>query len=261
MEELMYLYTHIDVFLLIFCRIVCAIAFLPIISETKVPLKAVSGIAICLSLITALTIGEVTIIYNETLLGFTLAAIKEVFVGLIIGFAFRIYFQIYSFVGSLWSTQGGLSMSTIMDPTSNAQVPSLGKLYQLVFAVLFIASGGYHWFIQMVVESFHVIPLNKAVFSESITPTIIEAVAQYFLIGFKLAIPILSILIIIDCGLGILARTVPQMNMFVIGIPLKMLVLFVLIIITLNLIPTFNTIITDGLTNTIMNLIQGMMPQ
>ncbi len=261
MEELMYLYTHIDVFLLIFCRIICAIAFLPVISETKVPLKAVSGMAMCLALITALTIGEITITYNETLLGFTLAVLKEVFVGLIIGFAFRIYFQIYSFVGSLWSTQGGLSMSTIMDPTSNAQVPSLGKLYQLAFAVLFIVSGGYHWFIQMVVESFKVIPLNQAIFNESLTYTIIQAVAEYFLIGFKLAIPILSILIIIDCGLGILARTVPQMNMFVIGIPLKMLILFILIIITINLIPTFNTMITNGLTNTIMNLIQGMMPQ
>ena len=113
----------------------------------------------------------------------------------------------------------------------------------------------------MEVESFKVIPLNQAIFNESLTYTIIQAVAEYFLIGFKLAIPILSILIIIDCGLGILARTVPQMNMFVIGIPLKMLILFILIIITINLIPTFNTMITNGLTNTIMNLIQGMMPQ
>ncbi|WP_054738641.1 flagellar biosynthetic protein FliR [Cellulosilyticum ruminicola] len=261
MEELMYLYTHIDVFLFIFCRIICAITFLPIITETRVPLKAISGMSVCLALVTVLTIGEVTITYNETLLGFTLAVLKEVFVGLIIGFSFHIYFQIYSFVASLWSTQGGLSMSTVMDPTSNTQVPALGKIYQLAFVVLFITSGGYHWFIQMVVESFKVIPLNQAIFSESITYTIIGAVTEYFLIGFKLAIPILSVLIIIDCGLGILARTVPQMNMFVIGIPLKMLILFGLIIITLNLLPTFNRMITDGLTNTIMNLIQGMMPQ
>ena len=261
MEELIYLYSHVDVFLMIFCRIICAIAFLPVVKETKIPGKAISGIALCLALIVSFTLGDITITYNNTIVGLALVVIKEAIVGLILGFSFYIYFQIYSFVGSLWSTQGGLSMSMIMDSTSREQVPTLGKLYQLVFAVIFIVSGGYHWFIQMVVESFFVIPINEAIIGDSVTATIIEAISEYFVVGFKIAIPILSILIIIDCGLGVLARTVPQMNMFVIGIPLKMLILFILIIMTIGLIPVFNHMITDGFTNTIMNLIQGMMPQ
>lgn len=260
MEELMYLYTHVDLFLVVFCRIICAIVFLPVVEETKLPKMAIAGMAVCLTLITLLISPTLTITYEPTLLGFTFVVLKECIVGLIIGFSLKIYFQVYHFVGSLWSTQGGLGMSMVMDPTSNMQVPMLGKLYALIFSTLFILSGGYHWFIKVLIDSFKQIPINEAIFGDSLTETIVDAVATYFLIGFKLAIPILAIMVIIDVGLGILARTVPQMNMFVIGIPLKMIILFILLIITVSLVPEFNTIIYDQITGTVMNLIQGMMP-
>lgn len=260
MNELMNIYTHVDVFLIIFCRIICAVVFLPVINETKIPKLAVSGLCICLALITYLSMGTIEVQYNPTLLGFTFVIVKEGIVGLIIGFAFKIYFQIYAFVGSLWSTQGGLSMVNAMDPTSNTQVATVGRLYNLTFGALFIFSGGYHWFIQTVVESFRIVPINEAIFTTNISGYIIAAVADYFIIAFKLAMPILGILIVIDCSMGILARTVPQMNMFVIGIPLKMIVLYFILMITVTLIPSYNKLITDGLVDMIMSLIQEMRP-
>lgn len=260
MEDLIYLYSHVDLFLVIFCRFICAVAFLPIVEESKVPPLALTGICACMTMITLLVGGDMTLIYEPNLFSFTIVIVKECVVGLILGFALRIYFQIYYFVGNLLSTQGGLGMSMVMDPVSAAQVPLVGKLYNLTFSAIFVLTGGYHWFIRTLIESFEVIPVNQAIFRAAIVGSIVQAVVNYFLIGFKLAAPILGVLIIIDCGLGVLARTVPQMNMFVIGIPLKMLILFILMVMTISFLPIFNNIIIDDMVNTIMNLIQGMIP-
>ena len=260
MEELMYLYTHIDLFLFVFIRIVCALILLPIVEESKMPPLALGGISVVLAYATVAVIPSDQLIYQPTLVGFAAIAVKEAIIGLMIGFGMKIFFLVYHFVGMLLGMQGGLSMSTMFDPSSSEQVSILGKFYALGFSMVFIISGGYHWFIKTLVECFKYIPINEAVFRPNIVGAITDAVSDYWLISFKLTIPILAVLFIIDCGLGILARAVPQMNMFVIGIPLKMIVLFMLLIFSIGLFPIFNKMITDNMTNTVMNILQGMMP-
>lgn len=260
MEELIYLYAHVDLFLLVLVRITFALAFLPIIEESKLPPLALGGLCTCLSYIAMTTIPMPNLNYNPNLISFTAIIIKESIIGIIIGFGVRIFFQVYNFVGTLLGTQGGIGMSMMFDPSSSEQVPIIGKFYTLGFSAIFIISGGYHWFIATLVESFKTIPINQAVFRSNIVGTMIEAVSSYWSISFKLAIPVLAVLFIVDCGLGVLARAVPQMNMFVIGIPLKMIILFVLLVFTIGLVPSFNDMIIDNMTSMIMNMIQGMVP-
>ena len=157
--------------------------------------------------------------------------------------------------------QGGISMSIVMDPTSGTQSTQIGRLYNLGLGAVFVISGGYHWLIHTLVESFQLIPIGKGVFGSNLVSGMVETTALYLEIGLKLSMPIVAVILVVDFAMGILARTVPQMNMFVIGIPLKMIILFILMIMTVTLIPSFNHMITDGLTNTIMNLMQGMRPQ
>ncbi len=260
MEDLMYLYAHADVLLIIFCRITAAIIFLPIIVESSVPKMAIAGLSLCLSAAVFFMTDVSIVFYRPNLVSYTINLIQETLVGLIMGFVLKIYFQIYQFVGSLLSTQGGLGMSIVLDPVGGEQTPLIGRLYNLGFCAVFLLSGGYHWFIKTLVESFTLIPIGKAVIGTHIVSGVVDTTANYMLISFKLAIPVLSILVLVDIGLGILARTVPQMNMFVIGIPLKMIILFLLMIITINLFSQFNAIIIENMTNTIMSLIQGMRP-
>lgn len=260
MEDLIYVYAHIDVLLVIFCRIMAAIVFLPIIEESKAPKLTISGLGLCLS-VTVFMVTDCSVIYDETtLVSYTLVLIKEILVGLTMGFIIKIYFQIYQFIGSLWSTQGGLGMSMALDPIGGEQTPILGRFYNLCLCAIFVLGGGYHWFIKTLVDSFTIIPINKAILGTSIVTGIIGTVSDYLMISFKLAMPVIGILLLVDFGLGILARAVPQMNMFVIGIPLKVIILFILLIATVGLIPRFNTIIIDHMVATMMNLIQGMRP-
>lgn len=260
MEDLIYLYTHVDVFLFVLIRIIFALSFVPLTEESKIPPLALGGISVCLAFITLLTLPVTELVYQPTLPGFMTVIIKESITGIILGFGIKIFFQIYYFIGMLLGMQGGLGMSMMFDPGSSMQVPILGRFYMLGFSTIFILSGGYHWFIQTLIESFGYIPLNQVIFRPQLAGTVVDAIGSYWLTSFKLAIPVLAVLLIIDCGLGILARTVPQMNMFVIGIPLKMIILFILLVFTIGLTSLFNDMIIKQIIDMIMNLEQGMMP-
>jgi flagellar biosynthetic protein FliR len=172
-----------------------------------------------------------------------------------------IFFQVYNFMGDLLSMQGGLRMSTLFDPSTNTQSSTLGRFYYLAFAAIFILSGGYHWFITAVVESFRVIPLTLGnLDSTRLLGMLIIAISSFWEVSFKMAIPILAIMFLVDCGMGILARTVPQMNMFVIGIPLKAFLLFLLLTITLSVVPHFNAEIIRYMRDLTFGFLEGMRP-
>ncbi len=260
MDDLIYLYSHIDILLVIFCRITAIIVFLPIIQEAKLPKMAISGLCLCLSAIVFMVTEVEGITYADNLISYTCILIKEVITGLIIGFTLKIYFQIYQFIGTLWSTQGGLSMSMALDPVGGAQAPIIGRFYNLAFTLLFVLGGGYQWFIKTLVDSFEAIPINKAIIGANIVHGTVSTIENYIIISFKLAMPLLGILILVDFGLGVLARAVPQMNMFVVGIPMKIIILFILLIVTISLFTVFSDIIIDQMVQTIMSLIKGMTP-
>lgn len=258
MEDLIYLYRYVDVLLIIFVRIIGAIAFLPIIEESKVPRIALAGFGLGISLSVFFNIDVSVSYYEPNLLSYTILIVKETVVGLVMGFVVKIFFQIYPFVGSLLSMQGGLGMSMVMDPTAGTQSTTIGRLYNLGLGAFFVLSGGYHWFIHTLVQSFELIPINQEVFGPNIVASMIDSISLYFELGLKLAMPIVSVILVVDFAMGILARTVPQMNMFVIGIPLKMLIMFILMVVTIQVISEYNTIIIENLVNTLMNIIQGM---
>lgn len=260
MDNILEIYHYTDIWLLIFCRIVAAIITLPIVIETKLPAIAIGGLTGILSMIVFFTIPFEAVYYAENVLEFGIVIVKEVLVGLIIGFSFGIFFQVYNFFGQLLSTQGGLGMSTIMDPNSFTQVPIIGKFYTIAFATIFVASGGYHWFIAALVETFYYIPVGKAIINPEIMHSVLDAVILFFEMGFKLASPVVGVIVVVDCGLGILARVVPQMNMFVVGLPIKLIILFLLMIALMEVIGPYNNFIIETIVNEFFNIIEGLVP-
>lgn len=251
---------HLPVTLLIFCRILFAIQVMPITLETKLPAIFKAGLSMFLAIMIYNIVPIQLDVSNLSIIGYFIWVMKECIVGLILGFAVSLFFQIYHFVGQMISMQGGLSMSNLFDPASGMQTPLIGRFYYLAYATLFVASGGFHWFIRGLVESFEKIPLTRAVFSEDLVFTMIQAGSIFFELSFKLASPIIGVIFIVDCGLGILARTVPQMNMFVIGIPLKVVILLALLFITVGLMPAYNTFLNEYIMEIFYSVQKGMVP-
>ncbi|OOB77514.1 MAG: flagellar biosynthetic protein FliR [Epulopiscium sp. Nuni2H_MBin001] len=260
MESLLDLYAHTDIWLLIFCRLIATITMLPIVLETKVPALAVGGIITTLTMIVFFTVPFEVVGYTGSLISYTLLLIKEILVGTAIGFSMLIFFQIFNWTGQLLSNQGGLSMSTFYDPTTASQIPLLGRLFTLSFSMVFILSGGYHWFIVALVKTFEYLPIGSAMFNPEIVGTILDAVAMFFEIGFKLSAPLVGVILIVDVGLGVLARAAPQMNMFVIGLPLKLLLMLTMLIVLVNIMPFYFDLVIELLRNNFFNVLKGLMP-
>lgn len=261
MENILEIYQNVDIFLLIFCRIFFALIFLPIMTETQLPVMARVGLGFILSIIVYSVNEPISIVYNPTVIGFGLLAAKEMIFGLILSYIVSIFFNLYHYVGFLLGIQGGLSMSILFDPSTSQQVSAIGKFYTLGFSTIFIVSGGYHWFIKSLVDTFTYIPIGTAIFNPNMIGSVANTVAVFFEVGFKLASPVLAVIFIIDCSLGIFARTVPQMNMFVIGIPLKIIILLFMLIIIMPLISNYNNVIIDAMKNSLIDIMQGLMPK
>lgn len=254
------IYENVDIWLLMFGRILFTMMFAPIFVDVKVPPTVVAGVSGIMAIITLMTLGPVTLVYNPTLLGFGMLFLKEAIVGIVMAFSVSIFFQVYHFAGSLISTQGGLSMSTIFDSASNAQTTLVGKIYYMQFCAVFVITGGLQWFIKSIVDSFKFIPVGNVSLNSGLMEIIIKAIGMFWVLGFQISAPILAVIIILDCGMGILARAVPQMNMFVIGIPLKLIVMLIMMLLTAPLIESFNNLLIDSITDILYAVVQGMVP-
>ena len=150
---------------------------------------------------------------------------QEVAVGLILGAMASFCVQIIMFAGKMIDMDTGLvKWLQIMDPTTNVQVGIL------VILLLYTSSASdgigtlYRYLISAIVETYNVIPIGQVKFSASIYNDIIGFMSDYFVIGFRIALPVFSAILLLNVILAILARIAPQMNMFVVGMQLKIFV-------------------------------------
>lgn len=166
---------------------------------------------------------------------FILCGISETLTGLILGYITNICFYSIRFAGSLIDFQMGLSMLSIFDPGSNSQTTLIENVMNWLAIMIFFSMDGFQILISGIKYSFSVIEIGSGILINN-TKYIVDIFAQCFLIGFKIAIPIIICLILADFILGLISRSVPQLNVMLIGMPLKLLVGMILIMMVLPLI-------------------------
>lgn len=160
----------------------------------------------------------------------------EVTNGLILGLISNIAFEVLLMAGSLIDVHIGLSMVNTIDPNSEASTTITGNLLHYVALVIFFIVDGHHMLIKSLIESFVLLPIGKGLFHGDTMMTMIEIVANYFVIGLKIAIPIVLIIILADVSMGLISRAVPQINVMILGMPVKMLIGIIAISVSLPII-------------------------
>ncbi|SDB88806.1 flagellar biosynthetic protein FliR [Pelagirhabdus alkalitolerans] len=239
---------YLPAFLLVLIRIVSFIATVPVFSYQNIPTPFKIGISFFMSwvLIFTLDIPEIAMDLTYVLLIF-----KEVLIGIIIGLVAYLIITVVQIAGGFIDFQMGFAIANIVDPQTGAQSPVIGQYFN-IFAILFLlAVDGHHLFINGIYYSFEVIALDQAI-QLSDTNYIMAVVTlfnQLFLMAFQMAIPIVGGLFLVDVALGLIARTVPQLNVFVVGIPLKITVSLFLIsmfvVIYINLVQSLFGYMTE----------------
>ena len=193
----------------------------PIFGHKNIPVIAKIGLAAIISLV-LLPIIPVPDISFSAGLGtiFTIVA-KEIVTGLLIGFTAMVLFMGIQMSGHIMGFQMGFIIAQVIDPSSGQKVSILGQLQLILAILIFLAIDGHHLLINAISESFSVIPLGQQVFSGASAEFLIRICVDIFAIALKIGAPMIITLFLTDVALGIIARTVPQMNVFIVGFPLK----------------------------------------
>lgn len=223
------LQNQIGFFLLIFVRITGIFMMAPVFGSKNVNKYIKAGLALIITYILFPLAFNSTIIIPEHFLPYLFIVLGELIVGLIIGFTSSLVFSAIQMSGQLLDMQIGFGVINIIDPQSGGQVPLIGNFKYILALLIFLATNGHHVLLSALFSSFKLIPVTGVVANTALTEFIVKSIGGTFVIALKISMPILITIIITDIALGILARTMPQMNIFVVGVPVKILIgLFVL---------------------------------
>jgi flagellar biosynthetic protein FliR len=146
---------------------------------------------------------------------------RELALGITIGFLAAMVLAGIQMAGQLMGFQMGFSVVNVIDPVSSVQVSIIAQLHYLVALLVFLALGAHHWFLRALNESFRLIPLGGFVPGVELLPLVLRYAGNVFVIAVKLGAPLMVALLLCNLILGVLARTVPQMNIFIVGYPVQ----------------------------------------
>ena len=224
MENLSFSIYDLEYFLLILTRMSCFVFVAPFFSMKNTPAMVRIGISFFTSMLLYQALTPAEAVAYDTLIEYSIIVMKEAVVGLLIGFAANICTSIVNFAGHIADMEVGLTMVTLMDPTTQQNSSITGILYQYVVMLLMIATGMYRYLFGAMADTYKLIPINKAVFStESLLNSMLTFLSDYVIIGFRMILPVFCTILLLNAVLGILAKVAPQLNMFSVGIQFKVL--------------------------------------
>ena len=240
-------YGDLEVYLLIVVRIMSFIFVCPFFGGRQTPNQVKIGYGLLLSILLYGAVPFYPPNYN-TVAGYAVIVLKEAMVGLLIGFAVTLCQQIAAFAGTVVDMQIGLSMVSMMDPATSQQVTITGSLYSQYLTMALILTGFYQYILRALADSFTLIPINGAVInSDRMLQVMLDFMKDYIVIGFRICLPIFIITFITNVVLGVLAKVSPQMNMFSVGIQIKIVVgLFVMVFTVVMLKDAANFILINS---------------
>lgn len=239
--------------LLILVRVSGIFVFSPLFSSQNMPNIFKAGFSFFFSIILTTTLNINYLANIET--NYVLLIIKELMVGIVIGYISYVFFSAFYVLGQIIDMEIGFGMVNVIDPQNKIQIPVMGNFYYIIGFLILLMTNGHHLIIRALVDSYELLPIGRFYLSKGAMYKLLEILAKTFSIGFKISSPIVIIMLLIDILLGVLSRTIPQMNVFVVGMPLKIVVGLLVIAIS---IPVFS-ILTGKLFSEMINDIYSVL--
>jgi len=220
---------QVGFFLLIFVRISGIFMMMPIFSSRNIPGRVKAGFALIITYILFPILFSSTTVIPEHFLPFMFLVAGELIVGLILGFVSSLIFTAIQMAGQLLDMQIGFGIINMIDPLSGQQAPLIGNFKYILALIIFLAINGHHVLLSALFASFKLIPVTGVFVNIAIAQFMVDMIGGMFIFALKISLPVIVSLLLTDMALGILARTMPQMNIFVVGVPGKIIIgIFVL---------------------------------
>ncbi len=234
-----------DKFLILMARL-SGLAFAPIFSTRGIPALWKGALALILSFL-AWKLGVADdFMVPESFLAYTLIFISEFLIGFILALMTQFFFAAVQLAGQIIDTQMGFGIVNVIDPMSGVQAPLLGNFKYILALLVYLQIDGHHLFLQALFESFQFIPIGSLSLRPELYQSMISLFGNIFELGFKLSLPLVGALLAADFILGIMSRTIPQMNIFMVGMPAKILLGFAILIVVIPFyVYLLNTLLLD----------------
>lgn len=212
------------VFILVFLRLTALIfsvqAFFP--SDTPALLKI--GLSLVISMIISPLMDQSTVSNITNLMLLVPLGFKEIAVGLSMGFVINLIFSIAQMAGQMMDFSIGFSMMTLFDPIASENLSVMGRVLYWLSLMVFMLVDGHLVVVKALIDSFKLVTIGSFTFLPQHSTYMLHVIFEFFVIGLKIAIPIILILLITEIVLGLVSRVMPQLNAMILGMPIKLLV-------------------------------------
>jgi flagellar biosynthetic protein FliR len=208
-------------FMLVLSRVAGIFAALPVFGGRRIPMRIKAVIVFMITLVCFPTLTVTLPRMPTDAFSIGLLALSEVMVGLTLAFITQIVFAAVEFSGQIIGMQMGLTIAAIMDPTQGTQTQIMSLVQTLFATLMFLSLNIHHLFIRTIIDSFRVIPLGGWHLNGELINFFVTRTADIFIIGIRLAAPVMVALLLTTVALGVMSRAFPQMNVFMISMPLN----------------------------------------
>ena len=212
--------SNVIVFFLLFARFSAIFAFFPFFSYQSISMQLKSVFILYLSILFIPSVPEY-LYENITPASIMIAVLGELLLGFMASIFLSITFHLLHYAGEQMSFIMGFSMASVMDPSTGSNSTVVSQLLTLIALIFFLSFDGHHLIILFVDQSIKMIPLGSIIMNQDIITYILQAVSSFFMVGFSIAFPVVAIGLLSDLIFGMLMKTMPQFNLLVVGLPIK----------------------------------------
>lgn len=257
MEEIL---GHWQFFLLVLVRMTGLFTLSPVYGRSNIPVPLKVGFTLLLTFIMVQLVPPVILPQFDSIFSYMLLVLSELLVGLTLGFVTTLFFSVVFTAGQMIDTQIGFGMVQVYDVQTNVPIPVAGSLLNLVLLQCFLAVDGHTRLVAILFDTFAAAPVGQVVFRPELAMAMVKYFSQCFILAVNVAMPILASGLLAEAALGIIVRSAPQMNVFVVGIPIKIILGLLLLAVTVPVFATFTSTLFDRMYEAIRTVFGGMVP-
>jgi flagellar biosynthesis protein FliR len=214
---------QIILFFFILVRVATMLFVIPFFESRNVPVLVKVGLAVSVAWLLLPQVQARPPALSASPVAFALGLVSEIAIGLIIGLMLQLIFVGVQLAGQTAGFQMGFAIANVVDPASSMQIPILSQFLNLFTLMVFVTLNIHHYFIKALVDGFAVIPFWGARFDTNLFQLITATTAKSFIIAVRIGAPVMVALLLTSVALGLIARTVPQMQIFIVAMPVKIL--------------------------------------
>jgi flagellar biosynthetic protein FliR len=244
--------------LLIFLRVAAIIFSMPILDASSIPVVFKAGLALAVSVLMLPAVNVAVSIKDLSLITFTIGVVSEIAIGITIGLSVKLLFTGIELAGQIVGYQMGFAVVNVMDPANSAQIPLLAQLYNLTAMLVFLSINGHYMFFRALVDSYRIIPPLSVHIGPRLVGMMMHLAVNMFVVAVKVGAPLIAVMLVVSVALGLVARTVPQIQIMIVAMPLQIFLGLVFMVIVAPYMTAYLIDLFSSYRGTLFDLIRLM---